>query len=258
MMKNRFELHPDLIQCELEDRVLPAAPVMMPIPFLPYNSSSNSFVIQGFSSGGSSTGGSTLYPGEPSFYLRLGFNLGSAGNGSGNGSGSSGQSSGSTFSINGYANSFVSGGTAAQLVLSTGGGGGGGGSSDSSSGSGSGSGSSSDSGASGGLGSTAGYGANISSGYSFAINSANNYGMAATTLGSVPVHTFAGGGDMLDAPNQDNPADPYGTNPSAPMTNPETGVGPQGPNAKLYQNLLGKNPGQIGSRPAMPSPQPAP
>jgi hypothetical protein len=68
---------------------------------------------------------------------------------------------------------------------------------------------------------------------------------ATTTLGSVPVHTYEGGGDVQDAvPGGQNGANP-GVMPTPPVI-PTVVPGLQGPASKLYDNLLGKNPGQMG------------
>ena len=43
-----------------------------------------------------------------------------------------------------------------------------------------------------------GYSSSFSSGFSFALNPTNNFGMTAATLGSVPVHSYGGGGGIED------------------------------------------------------------
>jgi hypothetical protein len=94
-----------------------------------------------------------------------------------------------------------------------------------------------------------GFGASFSSGYGFALGSGNNYGMfsstgSTTSLGSVPVHTYSGGGDLADNPeNQNGAGTGSAANPSnGPMPPPNFGLdsGPQGPN--YWNRLLGKNP----------------
>jgi hypothetical protein len=124
---------------------------------------------------GAAVAGSNLNPGPTFFYIRLGVGL--------NGFGLASLSIGGTVSIFGLNTSSTASGI--------GGGGGGGG--------GKGGGSST---RTGGVRSFGGYGASFSSGYSFALNSLNNYGMYSTggvppTLGSVPVHTYSGGGDAV-------------------------------------------------------------
>jgi hypothetical protein len=84
-----------------------------------------------------------------------------------------------------------------------------------------------------------------------------------TTLGSVPVHTYSGGGDLLDPADNQNGTDPGGNgmSPNVPApwgTTPPTmvpgaSIVPQGPGTKLYDNLLGKNPGQMGPRAVGPA-----
>jgi hypothetical protein len=79
-----------------------------------------------------------------------------------------------------------------------------------------------------------------------------------TTLGSVPVHTYSGGGDLQDAPQGQNGADQGGgTSPSLPVPGGPAGMapgyGPSGHGIKLYENLLGKNPGQMGPKAVGPA-----
>jgi hypothetical protein len=148
---------------------------------MPINSASNQFITP--SSGGSGVGGtagSSLIPGPTFFFIRLGVSL--------NGFGLAGSSIGGTVSIFGLNTN----------PTPPRGGGGGGGSSG-------GSGSGGSSGGTGGVKNPGGYGASFSSGYSFALGSLNNYGMFSTagtppTLGAVPVHTYGGGGDVVEAP----------------------------------------------------------
>ena len=190
----------------LEDRTLPATYVLVPLPFLPTNSANNSFVVGGSSSGGDrgehSLPGGRLLP-------RLGMNVGNAGNGSGDGSGGSGFSTGGGIRGRRLCRQLRRRGVRLRPLRGErrrgrwrrrgrgdehGGAG------------------------AGGFGNFGGYGASISSGYSFALNGANNYGMSATTLGSVPVHTYGGGGDPTENATPENG--------SPPATNPNGGDPP--------------------------------
>ena len=233
-MRIRHELHLDLSDCELESRSLMAlGPGLYPSPFMPIGSSSNQLIVTGTSSGGSGPSGGTSYPGPSWYYLRLGVNLNA------NGSGVAGSTIGGTVSIYGQ-----------RLAAPASGGGGGGASSDSSGGGGNGAGASS-----GGLANVGGYGASFSSGYGFSLSSGNNYGMFSSTgatvsLGSVPVHTYSGGGDAMEEPvnpNQAGIADGSNSN-SGALTPANFGLGlfPQGPS--LGNRLLGKSPLGPGSQ----------
>jgi|GEM_PF-3142595 len=192
-MRSRRDQHPDLNECALEDRILLAAPSQTPSQFLAMNS--GQLVAPGGSGAGGSSGGSSgnsVYPG-PLFYNYNPVNnlnafavLGAVTGGAvTNGSGSSVFSIGLSNSVNGTASQLSS---SAARTMSSGGGGGG------------------DSGGGGnGTGGRAanpnsGFGGSFSSGFSFALNSANNFGMGTAALGSVPVHTFGGGGDFVDSP----------------------------------------------------------
>jgi hypothetical protein len=210
--------------------------------------------------------GNPAYPGGAAYYIRLGINLYGSGTGNGSGNGGSGSGNGSgggsgALIPTGYGiasgrtltSEFpsLSSGSTVTIGGMSGGGGGGSSSSDSSN-------------SSGGAGTTSnfgGYGANISSGYSFALSSLNNYGTSTTTtLGSVPVHSYGGGGDLADTPEGQNGSG------NSPMPDPNQGIegipspipsiGTQGPGSNLLKNLLGKNPGQIGAHPSMPVPAP--
>jgi hypothetical protein len=256
-MNDRLALRPDLSRCALEDRILPAIEFgMFPNPFLQVNGATNQLFVPGtstssagISAGGSLNGNSISLsglgsnpPGPQWYFIFVG----------GNASGvSSGSITGGSLSIYSFSNmkflpqgAFVH--TISNLISTAnpsqgpsadaiGGGGGSGGAVGSS-----------------GSASVANYGATFSSGYGFALSSGNNYGMfsgtgATTMLGSVPVHTYEGGGDVLDVV----PGGQNGTYPSvvpAPAGGPSVvpGVGLKGPASKLYDNLLGKNPGQMG------------
>src|SRR5947209_4235983 len=68
-IQSRLAFHPDLAECELEDRCLLAGGTIMPTSsFQLYNTISNAFVIPGAGSGSSATSaGNSLFPG-PNFY----------------------------------------------------------------------------------------------------------------------------------------------------------------------------------------------
>jgi hypothetical protein len=84
---------------------------------------------------------------------------------------------------------------------------------------------------------------------------------ATNTLGSVPVHTYGGGGEVMDSRDAQN----GGNNGNGPGNGGTPGLPPrggvpnetppysiQGPNSNLYEKLLGKNPGQMGPQPTGP------
>jgi len=253
-MNDRLAIRPDLSRCALEDRILPAIEFgMFPNPFLQVNSATNQLFVPGTStsSAGISAGGSlnsnsislsglgSNPPGPQWYFLFVGGNASGVSNGS---------VTGGSLSVYSYSNmKFLPAGAYVHTIFnlistanpSQGVG------VDASNGAGDTSGSGSAAPAS-----VANYGATFSSGYGFALGSANNYGMfsgtgATTILGSVPVHTYEGGGDVQDAvPGGQNGANP-GVTP-APAVFPTMVPGLQGPASKLYDNLLGKNPGQMG------------
>ncbi|MHC5541794.1 hypothetical protein ACYOEI_26550, partial [Singulisphaera rosea] len=72
----------------------------------------------------------------------------------------------------------------------------------------------------------------------------------ATTLGSVPVHTFGGGGDMTDAPPYTNPAMPE--SPSPMQGGDGSDAGGVMPTPAIGRNPLGdplrSNPGMMNSQ----------
>jgi hypothetical protein len=276
-MHDRLALRPDLSACELEERILPAIEFgLFPNPFLLVNNATNQLFVPGtstssagISAGGNLGGGMSLNglgsnaPGPNWYFLMVGNNASGV---------TTGSTVGGSLSLYTFTNlRFLPTGalvhTISNLITpSTGGGGGGGGGGDSSSSS------STSSTIAGTFAALAGYGASFSSGYSFALGSGNNYGMfsstgATTTLGSVPVHNYSGGGDLMDSPEGQNGADQGnggGTNnPSLPVPGGPAGLTPgygmspgygtMGPGAKLYENLLGKNPGQMGPKAVGPS-----
>lgn len=220
----RHALRPDLEDCALEERcLLVYPPGLIPSPFLLVNSASNAMIVPGTSgpsSGG--TGGSAQTPG-PSFYnLTVGQSFGGSG-------GIVPQSGGtiSVFNVNNTHNPSFGGAA---------GGGGGGGSSSTSS--------------SSGVTSANGYGSSFSSGYSFGLSSTNNFGvLATTTLGSVPVRSYSGGGGYVETPpaTQDD-SGMAATSQGLPSDGIQ-GLGInsliQDPGVLLKNSLLGKSPGLI-------------
>lgn len=218
MMRRQFEFHPDLSECLLEDRLLLALPPgLAPSPFMSINSATNQMVPSGTSGGGGSGGGGgggLVSPGPTYFYLRIGVNLG--------GMAQAGSSLGGTVSVFGLNT---------RATVSGGGGGGGGGG---------------NSGGSGrnGTGANSGFGANFSAGYSFALSSLNNFGTNFPTLGSVPVHTYGGGGDpVADAPaNSNDSGNPPEGNPNDLLTpQPGTDNVDRAPSGDLVNRSLGKS-----------------
>jgi hypothetical protein len=233
-MRRDNQFHPDLTDCVLEDRCLLALPPgLAPSPFMPVNSTTNQMIPLGSSVTGG--GGGPVSPGPTFFYIRLGVNLG--------GFGVAGSSLGGTVSIFGL--------NTRPTALGGGGGGGGGGGSVGP--------------ARSGGGILRGFGSSFSSGFSFALSSLNNFGMnsvtgASLTLGTVPVHSYGGGGDLMDdAPA--NPNDPR--NPAPGNQDPYAGPAPlpgpvdggQGPNVNLSNRLLGKT--RNAAAPPMSGPTPA-
>jgi hypothetical protein len=269
-MNDRLALRPDLAWCELEERILPAIEFgLFPNPFLLVNGATNQLFVPGTStssagiSAGGNVGGNSINlnglgsspPGPNWYFLMVGANASSVATGS---------TVGGSLSLYTFTNMrFLPTGalvhTISNLISPSGGGGGGGGG-----GAGSSSNSNSDS-SGGGSAIAGGYGASFSSGYSFALGSGNNYGMfsstgAVTTLGSVPVHTYSGGGEVTDSPEEQNGAEPgggNGPNPAIPVpwgpAGTIPGYGVKGPASKLYENLLGKNLGQMGPKAVGPA-----
>jgi len=248
--KERHALRPDLSECILEDRVLQAIePGLYPSAFMAVNSASNQIIVPGTSSpSGGGSGGGSVIPGPSFYFILLGSNASSV---------STGSRVGGSVSLYSIANLRTL--PAGAMVHTISGaaslnGGGGGGSVSSGGGGG-------DSGNAGGISNFGGYGASFSSGYGFALSSGNNYGMfsgtgVTSTLGSVPVHTYGGGGDAMapqDGENGNGNGNGNGNYPNEnvrpiPGAEPNMmpGYGPQGPNSKFYDTLLGKNPGKIG------------
>jgi len=272
-MNDRQALRPDLSRCALEARILPAIEFgLFPNPFLQVNAATNQMYVPGTStsSAGISAGGSlnsggvqnqglgSNPPGPQWFFLMVG------GNATGVSNGSTVGGSLSLYSITNF--KFLPTGSYVRTVsnmfstANPGGGGGSSGGDDSSS-------SASSTSTSGATAVVSGFGATFSSGYGFALGSGNNYGMfsgagAPTALGSVPVHTYTGGGDLMDSPGGQNGTDNgsgYPNNGAAPIAPTSAviptvvpGFGLQGPSSKLYDNLLGKNPGQMGPQALTP------
>lgn len=245
-MRSRLALRPDLWDCLLEDRCLMATG---PSPFLPYSPSTNSLITPGSNSsgggGGGGGGGSATYPGPTFFSYSVGNNFTSSVTLASSGMGSSWVSPG----ISGYRAQFIPFsiptspflGTGLATLMSRNGGGGGG------SGGGGGGNNATPGTTSSGF---SGYGSAFSSGFNFALSPTNNYGMTPTTLGSVPVHTFGGGGDMTDAPPYNSPTAP--DTPPAPMPGGDgSDAGGVMPTPAIGRNPLGdplrSNPGILNT-----------
>src|SRR4051812_37202387 len=117
-MKSRLALHPDLNECELEDRTLMAAPGQFSVaPFSPINPFTNQFIVAGANPGGQ--GGGAVSPGPQFYYLLIGANA--------NGGGSF--SPGSAVSVYGVSRGATLGGGSVAIgsgANEQGGGGGGG------------------------------------------------------------------------------------------------------------------------------------
>jgi hypothetical protein len=242
-MSHRPALRPDLNACTLEDRCLPA-PLSLVNSFLPINLVTNQMVLPGSSPSSGGGGGSSSNPGPSFYFVTVGLSVNN---------GFSGGSPGSLLSF------FQTNGTLLSTIGGGGGGGGGGSATSANSTSGS-----------GGTPNFGGYSSSFSSGYNTILGATNNYGMGTSTLGSIPVHTYGGGGDVQDAPEFQG-----GTGPSAPSfsssnPNPSQGVGglpsatsgvkTMGPAATLnfWKNLLGKSPAIPTMMPTGPAPSLAP
>jgi len=223
-MNSRLALRPDLMECELEDRALLAVPIgLMPSQFIP-NGSNNSFVVAGTVAPGSSAAASA--PGPSYFYLLLGSN---------GGTGLVGSRIGGSVSVYGL-NSPTNAPISVALVVGSGANAGG-------------------SSGSGTLGNFSGYGGNISSGYNFALNITNNYGMSATAIGSVPLHSYDNGPVARSPVNQDT--SDKGTNTPGMQSTPavpliDTTRSPLVPGINRGNNLLQNNLTGMGLLPMMP------
>ncbi len=200
-MKNgRQAFHPDLFECQLETRVLPAGFVWMPMPFQPISPANNSIVMPGFSSAsGGATGAFGVNPGANAYYLMMGINT--------NIYGLVGQAS--VVIPSGYAlslGSFIAygAGSTGGVSLTVGSGANASGQSAPAS------------------APISGYGASFNSGYSTSLNTANNYGMTTSPVGSVPVNTYSG---ENSAPDPSNPPAPT----PAPVIEIPLMPGPAGP-----------------------------
>jgi hypothetical protein len=225
----------DLANCVLEDRVLMAyGPGLLGNAFFAYNPFSNQLIVPN-TGGGSGPGGGSSNPG-PTFYNLLVGQTVSSGSA---GSSSLGPGSGGTislFSMNvvpstslGAGSSTITGRTG---NTATSGGGGDG---------------------TGRAGAAGGFSSQFSSGFGFALGSANNFGVGAVTVGSVPVHTYGGGGDPVveptDPANQTDPnAMPKELQPpaDAPMSGPINTTA-KGVDVNPRNNLLGRSPATMGS-----------
>ncbi len=233
-MRDRLALRPDLNECTLEDRCLLYAPGLSNA-FLPINSTTNQISVPGTNSSGGSGGGNNVKPGPTFYYVTVGVSFGS---------GFAGVSPGSTVSI-----------YSVRSLASTSGGGGGGSSGGGASSSPT---SSTRFGTDPNLG---GYSSSFSSGYNFSLGPSNNYGMTSNIVGSVPVHTYGGGGDIQEAPeHQDSTAGSTSTRNQSPINGGTPslpgilapGVGTLGPGSNLWKSLLGKPPGLPTTMPTGP------
>ena len=233
-MSDRLALHPDLTDCELEDRTLMAYSASLPgLVFTTFG-----YVII------------TTPPG-------LNSNLNSISSSSSAGSsGSSGGNISSGYGIAGFGPTSYAIGNAVGVIPAGAGGGSGLGSPVSIAaqvGSGANGSGSSAGGTTTPGGAAVGYGGAVSSGYNTGLNSTNNFGMTATPVGAVPVHTYAGGGDSVtpateggtgatpNLPAANSPG--MGTTDSSGMMGGTTGTGTSsmGPSSSSMGNrLLGK------------------
>lgn len=163
-MHLRLALRPDLAECSLEDRTLPAVPIGLLNPqFIPSPAGSNAFVVPGFQLGvgGGGSSGPSAFPGPNWSYLMVGVNTG--------------LSVGTPTSFLGSINLPNLTGVAVGSGANVSGGSGGA------------------SLAAGGAGTFNGpvaFGGTFSSGYNTSLNSANGFGMTATPVGSVTAHIY--------------------------------------------------------------------
>lgn len=224
----------DLAECVLEDRVLMAyGPGLLGNVFMSYNPFSNALIVPN-SGGGSGPGGGSTVPGPQFYNLLVGMSANSAG---GLGPGSGGTIS--LFSMNMVPSTML--GTGSSLLSGRAGGGGGGGGS----------------GSVGRSGTANGYGGQFSSGFSFALGSTNNFGMGVNALGSVPVHTYGGGGDPIPqaTENGGNANDNTMPDDSTGTMNPQQDSGQDTPGYRGVDvdprnNLLGRRPRRVPMTPS--------
>ncbi len=211
-MLSKLAIRPDLEECQLEDRtLLYAGPGLYASQFIPSSGQTPSFVVSGFSVGGSPGSGGAISPGPQFFYLQIG--LGSIANG--------GVRLGGTFSIYNPPQALptLQGPTIGSVPGS---------------------------GGAGGISNTAGYGGAISSGYNTSLSSSNNYGMGGTAVGSVVAH-ISGTTDQLaeaQAANTPSSSSTAARQDSSPTTAP-----PQNAGQGLFSpsdRLLGKGLGGSG------------
>jgi hypothetical protein len=170
-MLSKLALRPDLEECQLEDRtLLYAGPGLYASQFIPSSGSTPSFVVSGFSLGGSPGGGGSVSPGPQFFYLQIG--LASLANG--------GVRLGGTFSVFNPPQALptLQGPTIGSVPGS---------------------------GGAGGISNASGYGGAISSGYNTSLSSSNNFGMGGTPVGSVVAH-ISGTTDQLVEAQANNDA----------------------------------------------------
>jgi hypothetical protein len=181
-MTPRHAVHPDLAQCVLEDRYLPAAPGLLPPQFLAPSGTNTGFIVAGLGQGDSfGNSGAFSFPG-PAFF-RVGIGIGPGGAGGPALAMSTGFFGG--FSIFGTINAGTGLGAVSAVLP--------------------------------GAGATGvnnpilppaviplvyAYGGSFSSGYNFGLGITNGYGMSATPIGSIIPHIYESDTFLETGPGQ--------------------------------------------------------
>lgn len=235
-MPSQHSLRPDLNDCTLEARTLPAGYVWVVAPFFQINNLTNAFVVNGFS--GANVRGSVIVNSVPNaYYQQLGINA--------NIYGLVGQSA--VVIPTGYllgTSLWVPPGAASLggLSITVGSG-----ADEASSGA--------------GPSRSGGYGASFNSGYSTSLSSLNSFGMLGSPLGSSNLSAYASSSSSGEA--TDSAASVENTTPppmpsASPGQGPAAGVGPtsgtQGPGAGGFATPFGAGPGMPGIDRLAPGP----
>jgi len=181
-MTPRHEIRPDLTECALEDRFLPAVPGLLPPQFLAPSGTNTGFIVAGLGQGDSfGNSGAFSFPGPDFLHLSVGIGPGGAGGPA------LAMSSGffGGFSIFGTFNAGTGLGAVSAALPGSGA-----------------------TGANGPLTPPAttplvyAYGGSFSSGYNFGLGSTNGYGMSATPVGAIIPHLYESDTFLETAPGQ--------------------------------------------------------
>jgi hypothetical protein len=222
-MHRSLALRPDLCDCVLEDRTMPAGYVWTPMPFLPINNMSNALVVSGFSVSGG-MGSSTVNSGANAYFLMMGINT-------------------NIYGLVGQINVIVPPGYALGLSMWMPPGAGSLGGLSITVGSGA------DDASAGSIGSShRGYGASFNAGYGTALTSLNGYGMSVSPVGAATASTSSSSSDTTsetgNTPSQANGG-------SSPQDAPNVGPG-------QFQGPAGGFGAAMPAPGAFPNPMPSP